>query len=91
MKQILRLLKSFGMFIFTGAAIYAVLMIVIRLKMTALGYDFEEAKSTERNLREEQGVLRAVISQKMGAVQFKQKGRLEGFQEPSPGQVIIIP
>ena len=71
--------------------LFVTAMMGIRLKMTELGYEFEEAKSLERSLKEEQVRLQAEISRKLSQSEFKKEWRSQGFGEPEPKQVIIIP
>ena len=70
-----------------GFVLFSACMIVIRLRMTELGYRFEELKAYERTLKEEQLSLRAKIGERLAP----QKLKLSGFTEPLPKQVVRIP
>lgn len=76
-----------GVMLLAGILLYSSAMMVIRLKMTEMAYTFEELKSYERSLREEQVRLRAEVSQRLSPAQLK----LKGFSEPMPKQVVVIP
>lgn len=67
--------------------LYGTSMIVVRLRMTELAYEFERLKNEERALREEQVRLRARLAEKLSPMRLK----LDGFTEPSPEQVVKIP
>lgn len=67
--------------------LYSAAMIVLRLRMTEMGYQFEELKSYERILKEEQLRLRAELARKLSPQQL----RLQGFAEPEARQVVVIP
>lgn len=83
----MRGLKRLFVFISAGLILYATGMIVVRLKMTETAYQFEEAKSYERSLKEEQQRLRARISTSEHPLSLK----LKDFQEPHPQQIVRIP
>lgn len=83
----MRGLKRVFIFLGVGFIFYGAGMIIIRLKMTETAYQFEEAKSYERTLREEQQRLRLKISESSGPDRM----RLKNFQEPHPSQVTRIP
>lgn len=83
----MRGLKRFFVFIAAGMILYATGMIVVRLKMTETAYQFEEAKTYERSLREEQQRLRAKISFELPSLTTN----LKDFQEPDPRQIVRIP
>ena len=71
--------------------LYVTTMMVVRLEMTSLAYDFDDVKNNERALREEQLRLQAMISRKLSDSQQRKIWREQGYEEPSPTQVVIIP
>lgn len=78
--------------LFAGSLLlYSTLMIVIRLKITELGYEFEEVKGYERALREEQLVLRADLARKLSVQHLKDRWKERGYDEPEPKQIVVIP
>jgi len=80
-------IKIIGALILSALIIYSATMIVVRLKMTAMAYEFDELKASERSMKEEQARLRALISEKLSP----DKMFLEDFSEPNPEQVVVIP
>jgi len=66
---------------------YGLGMIIVRLSLTQTAYSFEEAKSEERELREEQVRLRARISERLSPRSLQRLG----FAEPQPGQIVELP
>ncbi len=79
--------KTLGAMALGGFVLFSAGMIVIRLKMTELAYDFESIKNEERRLHEEQVKLKAALSEKLSPAKWKS----DGFREPEPEQVIAIP
>jgi hypothetical protein len=71
--------------------LYSALMILIRLKITELGYAFEEVKSYERALREEQVNLRAELAGRLSVRGLRDRWVARGFAEPEPRQIVVIP
>ena len=74
-----------------GFLLYTTLMMIIRLQVTELGYEFEEAKIFERNLREEQVRLQAEISRNLSQTQRRKMWRDLGYRDPEPQQMVVIP
>lgn len=70
-----------------AVGLYSVAMMSIRLAMTNMAYEFESLKAEERDLREENQRLRAQISKQLSADRF----RLEGFRDPTPEQIKVLP
>jgi hypothetical protein len=79
--------KWWALSILAGFIFYSAAMIVLRLRMTEMGYQFEELKTYERSLKEEQLRLRANLAKKLSPQQL----RLQGFAEPESRQVVAIP
>ncbi|MDB5037995.1 MAG: hypothetical protein JWQ35_1523 [Bacteriovoracaceae bacterium] len=71
--------------------LYSALMIIIRLRITELGYEFEEAKAYERELREEQLKLRVDLADLVSEKRIKSRISVKGFAEPEPKQIVVIP
>jgi hypothetical protein len=80
-------LKGIVLILFSGFLLYCGAMIVVRLSITQMAYQFEELKNYERSLKEEQLRLRASVSRKLSPQAWK----LKGFTEPAPHQVVVIP
>lgn len=80
-------LKWIALSVLGGFVLYSASMVVLRLRMTELGYQFEELKTYERSLKEEQLRLRAELARKLSPQQL----RLQGFSEPEARQVMVIP
>ena len=70
-----------------GLLLYSLGMIIVRIKMTETAYQFEEYKSAQRALQEEQIRLKVKISERLAVSRLK----LKDFSEPSPDQVREIP
>jgi hypothetical protein len=70
-----------------GLGFFGLSMLVIRLHMTQLAYEFEDLKNYERSLKEEQLRLRLRIAEALSPNQAHSKE----FQEPRPDQVVVIP
>lgn len=83
--------KWYFFFILGGGLFFATAMMAIRIRITELGYEFEDAKVLERSLREEQVRLQAEISRRLSQSQFKKEWKALGYGEPEPRQVIVIP
>ncbi len=66
-------------------------MMVIRLEITSLAYQFEQVKTAEREAREEQLRLQAEISKRLADASFRGFWKERGYDEPSPDQVVIVP
>ena len=79
--------KFIGFSILVGVIVYSTAMIVIRLQMTNMAYEFEEMKGYERSMKEEQRRLRARLAKELSPENIK----VEGFSEPRPEQVVVIP
>ena len=79
--------KWIALSILGGFILYSASMIILRLRMTEMGYQFEELKTAERGLKEEQLRLRAELARKLSPQVLK----LQGFSEPEAKQVVIIP
>lgn len=74
-----------------GFLLYTALMMIVRLKVTELGYEFEEAKILERSLREEQVRLQAEISRYLSQTQRRKVWKDLGYRDPEPQQMVVIP
>jgi len=70
-----------------GLVFYSVGMIIVRIKMTETAYEFEDHKSNQRALEEEQVRLKMKISERLSVSKLK----LKDFSEPTPEQIIEIP
>lgn len=66
--------------------LYSSAMIILRLRMTEMGYEFED-QNKERSLKEEQLRLRADLAKMLSPTSL----RLKGFAEPEASQVVAIP
>jgi len=64
-------------------------MLVIRLHMTQLAYQFYELKSYERSLKEENLRLKAELAGYLSP-NFSEKG-FEGWKQPEPHELRLIP
>ena len=85
-------LKKTIVILFSGFLLYCGAMIIVRLSITQMAYQFEELKNYERSLKEEQLRLRAVVSKKMApAVSELKSWKEKGFAEPNHHQVVVIP
>ncbi len=74
-----------------GVFLYSVLTIIVRLRYTELGYQFEEAKSYERALEEEQVKLRSELSTRLSRSDLRSLKEFKDFKEPEPHQITVIP
>jgi hypothetical protein len=84
-------IKKYFILMAGAILLYSSLMILIRLKITELGYEFEETKAYERALREEQLVLRADLANRLSVRGLKKRWEAKGFAEPEPKQIVVIP
>ncbi|MBN8555326.1 MAG: hypothetical protein J0L93_07775 [Deltaproteobacteria bacterium] len=85
-------LKKIVVILFSGFLLYCGAMIVIRLSITQMAYQFEELKNYERSLKEEQLRLRAGVSKKISpALSELRSWKEKGFAEPAHNQVVVIP
>lgn len=83
--------KFFLFLILGGLFLYSASMIVVRLHYTELGYRFEEVKSYERALQEEQVSLRAQLSKRLSPQELKERHQVKDFAEPEAHQIVVIP
>jgi len=67
--------------------LYSIAMIVIRLHMTQMAYQFDQVKEYERSLQEEQLRLRARLAEALSPHHLD----LFGLQTPQPSQLRRIP
>lgn len=74
-----------------GVLLYCLAMIVVRLRITELAYEFDDAKNDERALKEEQVRLRAEIGKLLTSNDFRRQMKAQGFAEPEPNQIQRIP
>ncbi len=81
------MIRKIATILFFGFLFYAVGMMVIRLRITQLAYEYEELKKYERNAHEEQLRLRATLAKRLSPVHKNFKD----FREPEPNQIVMIP
>jgi hypothetical protein len=79
--------KILGFFFLAGLALYAALMLFVRLEMTRTAYAFEDAKTHERGLQEEQARLKALIHEQL----HKMRQSQSTLREPEPQQIHRLP
>ena len=82
-----RSVKIIGVMVLGAVLIYSASLILIRLRMTAMAYKFEELKERERAMEEEQLKLKALLAEKLSPAKLI----LEGYSEPEPDQIVVIP
>ena len=83
--------RSIFLLMAASILIYVTTMMIVRLEITSMAYDFDQVKTNERALREEQLRLQAEISRALADSRQRKIWRDQGFEEPSPKQVVIIP
>lgn len=81
------MIRGVGTAALWGLMFFGLSMLVIRLHMTQLAYEFEDLKSYERSLKEEQLRLRSKIAEHLSPNQAYSKD----YVEPRPDQVVLIP